>query len=162
MKIKYLKKVQDNPTIGMWTNEGLSLEEINELENKYNRGDSFPTAIREYLYLAGRFSNLALDHYGSFDKMQIEATDSLEMYQVNIERPYFVISQYDNCMQFTFIYLDDIEEDPKVYNCYVDYIEDGVEFITSTAKRRFVAMINAHVEVSLVDAKYYKSNNEEK
>ena len=149
--------MKSNATIGLWTNRGLSIEEIKLLEEKYNSGQLFPKAIREYLFLAGGRNNLGLDVYKNINEMQIQSAKVLKHYDNHINRPYFVISQYDNCMQFAFIYLDEVDEDPKVYNCYVDYIEDGVEFIEPIVQKRFVAMIDAYVKGRLINSKFYKS-----
>ncbi|MFM2387931.1 MAG: hypothetical protein RL660_2688, partial [Bacteroidota bacterium] len=57
MEIKILKKVAANPIVDGFKNRGMSLQEIAKLEQLYNHGRAFPQCLREYLYLAGEFSN---------------------------------------------------------------------------------------------------------
>jgi len=68
MRIKYLSIVQKNPTKnrpGEETrlfNEGMTMADITRLETKYNTGNKFPLALREFLYLCGRGSSGADDY----------------------------------------------------------------------------------------------------
>lgn len=53
MIIEYLKTLRDNPIINGYNIEGISETEIQQLEQLYNNGNTFPKVLRELLYLAG-------------------------------------------------------------------------------------------------------------
>lgn len=55
MEIKYLKQLKDNPNLkpSIGPREGWEISKIEALEIKYNKGNPFPKAFREYLFLAG-------------------------------------------------------------------------------------------------------------
>ena len=155
MEIKYLKKLKDNPTVGGWTNKGINLEGIKELENLYNNGNPFPVAFREYLFISGNRTIVALDRGNGYKWMQEAAKEGLELYEVSIDRPFFVTHQIDNCMQFAFFYLDEKEDNPKIYNCYVDHEEfDFINFIEPIFQEGFAELIDDFVYKAKVDEKY--------
>ncbi|MCC2589771.1 hypothetical protein [Chryseobacterium sp. MFBS3-17] len=68
MNITYLTKLQENPVKGSFSNEPLSLNEIQQLENLYFSGNSFPKALAEMLFLAGQYC-IVLD-FGDNDNQQ--------------------------------------------------------------------------------------------
>lgn len=61
MNIEILTKLKDNPKrnpnkLGYeFENEGLSVVEIEQLEQDWNNGNNFPKALRELLYLGGAY-----------------------------------------------------------------------------------------------------------
>lgn len=141
MDIKYLQILVDNPRIKVpdaeawWTNEPLDMQEIEALEVTYNGGLTFPTSLRELLYVAGG-SCYVLDYagFGSQNILQQKARSCLTMYGRNfsITRPYFVIDVYNYGDQFLFVYLDEGGSDPMVYQALLD--EDEDPWITSLGR----------------------------
>jgi hypothetical protein len=116
MKIDFLQNLRDNPKLGLFENEPIELEEIHKLELLYNNGDRFPKALRELLFLAGGYCEV-LD-FGLNDtqqEMQEEARSWLPIYKRQIPRPFYVIDVYNSGDQFLFVYLDDNELNPIVY-----------------------------------------------
>ena len=114
MEIIYLKQVKENPKLRGFINEPMSITEIEALENKYNKGGVFPKAFREYLFLAGNFNNLAFDDLGEgLNELQKLANEELAMVGQKVDRPFFAFSVYNS--QYSVIFLDESEEDPKVY-----------------------------------------------
>jgi hypothetical protein len=145
MKIKVLKILKDNPAI---TSPGgyvrkldpITMEEIINLEEAYNKGNPFPIALRELLYLAGK-SCYVLDH-GHFytqTEMQIGARSWMTKYGRNfhIDRPFFVIDVYNAGDQFLFVYTDEPEDDPMVYEALFDqsFVEREGYFTYSLERR---------------------------
>lgn len=154
MKITLLQKMLKYPTLRNWSNEGLNLDEINILEQKYNSNKEFPKALREYLYIAGRQSNLGdIDTGLGYDWMQKTAKKELDEIGKIIERPFFVISQLDACTQFGFIYLDEPSEDPIKYNCYAhkSYWDDGTNFIEPSPSGTLSSFINVCIDRAIED-----------
>src|SRR5437773_741294 len=96
MEIKYLKKMEQNPTIGSFTNRGLPLEKIEALEKKYNNGKPFPQAFREFLFLGGDFDNIGFE-IGDWDYMQEGAKRGLKNNGHEIKRPFFVFKHLNGC-----------------------------------------------------------------
>ena len=52
MTIQYLQKLRDNNKMDGFTDEGLSLSEIAQLEQLCNNGNPFPQVLKELLFLA--------------------------------------------------------------------------------------------------------------
>jgi hypothetical protein len=142
MDIKYLMMLNQYPSVTMRTGyvkriEKLPIEEIVNLEYIYNSGYTFPKALRELLYLAGK-SCYVLD-YGrnnSQEEMQQRARGWFTAFGrlgPNIERPFYVIDVYNAGAQFLFVYLDEGKDDPIVYEANLDMsdIDDGEPFIHS-------------------------------
>lgn len=141
-----------NPTLRNWSNEGLAIDEIKILEQKYNTNKEFPKSLREYLYIAGRQSNLSdIDTGLGYDWMQETAKKELNECGKSIERPFFVISQLDACTQFSFIYLDELSEDPIKYNCFAheSYWDDDTNFIEESPTGKLSNFINICVDRSI-------------
>ncbi|WP_343534727.1 SMI1/KNR4 family protein [Pedobacter sp.] len=126
MEIQYLTYLRDSP-IGNWPIKPISLSEIEQLETLYNNGDSFPKALKELLFLAGKYCYV-LD-YGVFDDLQ-EMQDFVrsEMAEENktITRPFFAIDVYNLGDQFIFVYLDE-GDDPPTYELH--YYSDDNDWI---------------------------------
>jgi hypothetical protein len=153
MEIKYLKKMQQHPKLRSWKNEGMSLAEIEKLEQEYNQGRPFPTAYREFLFLGGEHSNLGdIDTGVSYEWMQQLAREEVAASGKTIDRPYWVTDQLDRCTQFGFIYLDEDTEDPVIYYCYADksyHKEFG--FIVPRPQGTFSNYINVCVERAVLE-----------
>lgn len=114
MEIKYLHQVVENPTLEGFTNRKLSTEKIEELETKFNAGKEFPLAFREFLYLAGDFNNFGFDDLGKgLDEFQNFALKEIKAAGQKVDRPFFAFDVYDSV--YSVIFLDETEEDPKVY-----------------------------------------------
>lgn len=112
MEIEILKNLEDNPK-GQpefdLENESLSLSEIEILEGVYNNGNPFPKALREYLYLAGRYCWLL----GGSKEEQIAVREQLAYFGLEIVRPFYVL--YYDGETFDIVYLDEEDDDPKYY-----------------------------------------------
>lgn len=120
MKIQYLTKLKDYPYDDnvkddeTSKNEGISLEEINSLEQKWNNGNKFPLALKELLFLAGDYCNVF--DYGIFDsqeEFQDFARQDFEESNKIISRPFFVLD-YNTGYNFLFVYLDE-GDNPNIY-----------------------------------------------
>lgn len=157
MEIKYLKSLENYKGNATFYKKGISIEEIEKLEQEFNNGDKFPIAYREYLFLAGDTNALYLDEGNGHKWMQETSKNNIEEYNLDIGRPFWVISQVDNCMQFSFIYLDELEDNPKVYICYVDYIED---FIAPIKQGNLIDLIETYLIAAISDANYLDFDKE--
>jgi hypothetical protein len=130
MEIEYLtrlaknpKKYPDYPEYNFQDNKPISMEEILDLELKFNQGRPFPKALRELLYLAGKqcycllFNMLDDDgempeqRYQEF--VQRQTRIELKRYNVHIDRPFYVIDSRDGT-SVRMVYLDE-GDDPMVY-----------------------------------------------
>ena len=134
MEIKYQTILKNNliikPAGAMASDSGflftvkpLTIDEIVNLESKYNNGNPFPTSLRELLFLAGKDCHV-LD-YGLNDtqeEMQDEVRECLVEYGFNdlITRPFFVIDVHRGSSLFLFVYLDEEVNDPTVYQADLD------------------------------------------
>ena len=146
MEIKFLTRFSKIKSIGGWETKGLSINQIVELENKYNNGNKFPVAYREYLYIGGESHGLRLDEGKGFDWLYEMAQKELDENGQSIDRPYFVIDQLDACEQFGFIYLDESEEDPIVYICKPPYVQDGFNLIEPYEQKQLSNVIDALID----------------
>lgn len=122
MDIKYLTMLKDNPEDSPNNSEhsdtiiGISLDEINQLELKYNKGLPFPKAIKELLFLAGEYCYVF--DYGlteTQEEMQEDARSWLVNHNREITRPFFVVDIYNAGTQFLFVYLDSHIDNPTLY-----------------------------------------------
>lgn len=118
MTIEYLKELEANPFLLFsdgykFTNRGISLAEIQQLEQLYNNGNPFPKVLKELLYLAGDFCwCLDMGSYDTQQELQDELRDLfLRVFGVTITRPhYFVdVRVFDMPM---FIHLDEGDNPP--------------------------------------------------
>jgi hypothetical protein len=112
MEITYLTQLStfnERP----FPNEGLSMEQIRDLQEKFNKGKRFPKAFEEYLFIAGEYNNVAYDSPDGLEELQEEVKVALESYGQTIDRPYFAFHSVD--WNFLAILLDETDEDPKVY-----------------------------------------------
>ena len=123
MDIKYLTLLNNNRSVTSFgtgfvkTLQPISEAEIISLESAYNNGHTFPSALRELLFLAGNYCYV-LD-YGmndSQEELQQYARENLTEYgrTFSINRPFYVIDVYGASDQFIFVYLDE-GQNPMVY-----------------------------------------------
>jgi hypothetical protein len=121
MEIKYMTKLLEKGSFrsGMTPNEPMTLPEIEEMEAKYNNGNPFPKAFREYLYLAGKNGQTSMvDEDWETTYEDFEEFEKLNNFQIN--RPVLLFDKSDGESVFKFFYLDEEKEDP---DCYI--LEDG-------------------------------------
>lgn len=127
MNIEYLKLLRDNPvknpnsTGHKFIIRGISLTEIEQLEQTWNNGNPFPKALRELLFLAGEYCYVF--NYGVYDtqqELQEEKREDMVDNGKTITRPFFVMDTW-NADQFSFVYLDE-GDNPYIYdaNSYKD------------------------------------------
>lgn len=129
MNIEILKNLRDNParypnrSSNKFENEGLTMEEIKVLEQTWNNGNLFPQALRELLFLAGKYCYV-LDYniHETQQEMQEELRDAMQFRGHSYSRQFYIIDNYGGD-QFLFIYLDETMDDPKVY----EYASDAIE-----------------------------------
>lgn len=119
MEIVYLKELQNNPIkYGDTKNFPLipiSEQEISQLEQLYNNGNSFPKALKELLFLAGK-DCYVLDYGMNESQQELQEFVRVFMAEENrsITRPFYVIDTYNAGDQFLFVYLDE-GDNPAVY-----------------------------------------------
>ncbi|WP_417350482.1 hypothetical protein [Flavobacterium alkalisoli] len=118
MEIECLKELELNPCDYIYThfvNEPISLTEIENPEQLYNNGKPFPKALKELLFLAGKFCYV-LDYniFETQQEMQDYVRELLEEDNILIQRPFFVIDVYNAGTQFLYIYLDE-DDNPAVH-----------------------------------------------
>ncbi|MBP4136950.1 SMI1/KNR4 family protein [Flavobacterium geliluteum] len=123
MKIEYLAKLQDNPyenpsdLKNSFIIEGITLNEIQDLEKLYNNGNPFPKVLKELLFLAGNYCYVC--DYG-IDETQQELQEWVREDMADngrtISRPFYAFDVYGGD-QFLFIYLDE-GENPTVYEAH--------------------------------------------
>ncbi len=94
MIIEYLKELENNPTRGIFSNEGIiEITKIQKLEQDYNNGNPFPKVLKELLFLAGNYCGY-LD-FGSYDTQQElqneERLELLNVFGVTISRPHYFV-----------------------------------------------------------------------
>ena len=120
MEIQYLKKLQKNSKIGSQKIIGVTENEIQKVEKKYNI--AFPKAYQEFLFLAGKYignlplydttnlEDLAADWHQEIMWEELDRTNATKDFQ----RPFWQFAESNGCEQFAFFYLDD-GDDPTVY-----------------------------------------------
>lgn len=121
MDIRYLNQLKDNPvrypndTEHRFPIKGIPETEIAQLEQLYNNSNPFPVVLKELLFLAGNFCYV-LD-YGIYDTQQ-DLQDGIREFMIinnrSISRPFYVFDVYGG-YNFLFIYLDEGEENPSMY-----------------------------------------------
>lgn len=112
MEIKYLNKMNDNPSFAGYKIEGLENSQIEMLEEKMNKGEKFPLAFREYLFLGGKKGGTGVVD-NDFEELRADCQEDLNRFSYKMERPYFVFDNYDS--QYSIFFLDEVDEDPKLY-----------------------------------------------
>ena len=128
MNIVYLKKLKENS----FQNESISIAEIQQLEQQYNSGNLFPKALRELLYLAGKYC-IVLD-FGVEDSQE-HLQEYVRGKMINkgktITRPFYVIDVYNAVDQFLFIYLDE-GDNPGVFEGHYYENQDWITKVDDT------------------------------
>ncbi|SNR17730.1 hypothetical protein [Tenacibaculum jejuense] len=102
MEFIYLQKLLENkdtlekyPTISR-NPEGNSMEEISEYENKFNGGKELPKALKEYLYISGKFCPLGFDVIdGDYIGLRKFYNKKLVERGVKIERPFMIFDNFE-------------------------------------------------------------------
>ncbi|THD32870.1 SMI1/KNR4 family protein [uncultured Flavobacterium sp.] len=126
MTIEYLKKLKENLKIGSEKSRGVSINEIEKVEKKF--GIIFPTAYKEFLYLAGEYSGnlMILDTDDletiSSDWHQEIMWEELQDTGTKIDRPFWLFAESNGCEIFYFFYLDEEKSDPVVH--MVNYAQE--------------------------------------
>ncbi|TXF79491.1 SMI1/KNR4 family protein [Chryseobacterium sp.] len=113
MNIEYMTQVKENPVLEGFKNRSFSLDKIKQIEQKFNHGKEFPKAFREFLFLAGDFNNIAFDGIDGIEELQEYAKEDLEKTKQKVDKPFFAFHVYDGL--YSVIFLDETNEDPKVY-----------------------------------------------
>ncbi|SDI48540.1 SMI1 / KNR4 family (SUKH-1) [Chryseobacterium taeanense] len=145
MQIEYLTKMKNTPKIGSWENRGISEQEIEKLEQKFNV--TFPKAYKEFLFLGGEFQNAidwdTITEY--LDWTQENIKESMD--EVNLDlKPFFAFANYgnDQCLFFfvegenppIYIYAEDKFHKnekgeyvyyKKVFNSFSDFIDKSID-----------------------------------
>ncbi|MET3981970.1 hypothetical protein ABIB62_004592 [Mucilaginibacter sp. UYP25] len=131
MEIKYLKKLNNYPSVqrasgNVFYLEGIPLEDIQNLETLFNNSQPFPTALRELLFIAGKYCYvLAYGVSENQSAMQQKQRNFLLRYNRLLTRPFFVVDAYNEGEMFLFVYLDESLTDPVIQQAVFDGNEDG-------------------------------------
>ncbi len=149
MEIEYLKELRDYPSAHpnkeYKTIKPISLQEITELENLYNEGQTFPKALRELLFLAGKYCYV-LDYGLNTSQQELQEFVSELMVETNnqIRRHFYAIDVYNAYDQFLFIYLDD-GDNPSLYEAYYgrneeNFIRKVQPYLTDIINKRIICI----------------------
>ncbi|TFF33771.1 hypothetical protein [Mucilaginibacter psychrotolerans] len=148
MEIELLQNLKDNPNLSLFENKGISLQEITLLESVYNNGNPFPTALREMLFLAGEFC--AVFDFGleeTQQEMQEAARSPMPKYNREILRPFYVVDVYNAGSQFLFVYLDENQFDPIIYEAVLhERHNDSTPWIHALLDRTLSQFIDSRLE----------------
>ena len=137
MEIVYLKELKNNPVMSGITRNfpivPVTEVEIIQLEQLYNSGNPFPTALKELLHLAGG-SCYVLDYGLNETQQQLQEFVRAEMLDEGrvITRPFYVIDVYNALDQFLFVYLDE-GNNPAVHEGHYVNSITRTNWITSVA-----------------------------
>lgn len=124
--------------------EGLTINEIETLEQKYNHGKNFPKAFREYLFLAGEYFNGGFDTLGEgLDQLQEYAKEDLEMAGQKVGKSFFAFDVLDS--MYSVILLEETHEDPKVYLLMPFLAKGGSEPLLKPNGWDFTALVNESI-----------------
>jgi hypothetical protein len=145
MEIKYLNKILENPNLKSWPIKGLSVNKIEELEQLYNQGKPFPTATKEFLWLSGIDNNIGFDDSPNIFKLQERARENLTQCGFNIDRPFFAFDNVTDCESFSFVYLDENQDDPDVYLCEPYEAKYGEPLIRRYKDYTFKSLVEEHI-----------------
>lgn len=145
MTIKFLNAIIKNPNLKSWSNKGLGEQEIAKLEQKYNNGKKLPISIEEFLFLAGDINNIGFDTHHTIFRLQESARENLEYCGHKIDRPFFAFDHLDDCEQFTFVYLDEDQNDPDVYIAEPYYVKYGHPLVHRYRDYTFSSLVNEHI-----------------
>lgn len=124
--------------------EGLSIYEIENLEQKYNYGKKFPKAFREYLFLSGEYFNGGFDTLGEgLDQLQKYAKEDMEMAGQILNKPFFAFDVLDS--MYSVILLDETDDNPKVYLLMPFLEKGGSEPLLKPNGWDFTALVNESI-----------------
>lgn len=123
MEIQYLTKLKDNPyenpsdLKNSLIIEGISLNEIQQLEQLYNNGNQFPKILKELLFLAGNYCYVC-DYGINENQQELQEWVREDMIENGrtISRPFYAFDVYGGS-QFLFIYLDE-GDNPEIYEAH--------------------------------------------
>lgn len=136
----YMKNLLNNPNLSPYaTLEGLSEEKIIALEAKYNDGNSFPIAFREYLSIAGIVSGTGVVD-NDFDDLYERLEEHIGWTGYKIERPFMAFDKLDG--QFTIFFLDEEKEDPDCYIFYPSGKKEGHSPLLWPCELTFSELVN--------------------
>lgn len=134
MNIEYLNLINEYPILQGSGNVGVGMDIIEKYENE--NGIVFPKVYKEFLFLAGKQSNILITQNHSFlstKERQDYTKETLKDYGVSIGENFWVIADLDGGGQFDFFYFNDPDaedpENPPVYASYPDYIEDNIDYL---------------------------------
>jgi len=150
MEIKYLKKLKENLKIGSEKSKGVSIDEIKKVEDKFSI--EFPTAYKEFLYLAGEYSgNLPIMDTAdletiSSDWHQEMMWEELQDTGTKIDRPFWLLAESNDCEIFYFFYLDEEKADPVVH--MVNYAYEDRKRNVRSLKISFSEFISQMIDLA--------------
>lgn len=129
MDIQYLKIMKNNPLVGDEENEGITKQQITEMEAFANH--KFPDAYREFLYMGGHNNNVTQfsdsSGYLFYQKLRKSVDLVLQEDDFKIERDFWVIAALDGGQQFDFFFYDEGENPPIYYYCsYLGEFDDNI------------------------------------
>ncbi len=142
MEIEYLKKLDETSELNTFVTKGISLEGIVSLEDKYNNGELFPKAFREYLFIGGEQEG-TFTVSDDWEMLREDFQESLEGNNFTLDRSVFVFDMEDGGNVFLFFYLDEDKEDPDVYLFLSgNYLAGTPSYIKSANGHTFSGLIN--------------------
>lgn len=147
MEIKYLTQLQNNPTRDrIFTNESLEISEIEALEGAYNNDSVFPKALRELLFLAGKYC-IIFDFglHDSQQELQEFVRSNLLEEGKSISRPFYVIDIYNAYDQFLFIYLDE-GDNPPIYEATYTQLSAMSEYWIRKVQPSLSNLVNLRIQ----------------
>ncbi|WP_299332901.1 SMI1/KNR4 family protein [uncultured Psychroserpens sp.] len=152
MDLLYLQKLKDNKKIGSQAIEGVSEQKI--LETQQKLGIMFPTAYKEYLFLAGKNSgNL---HMLETDDLETLASDfykelldeDLKETKTSFDRPFWAFASSIGDQGFWFFYLDENSENPETH--YYSYeATEPYESIVGSHGLSFSELVDSRIDFGL-------------
>lgn len=155
MKLQYLQKLKETPSVSYCSFEirGISEQEITDYEKQLDI--PFPTSYREFLYLAGDSPGYLTLLEGESGIKELTNPDFITFFEadkklggVSIERPYWVFSTGTD--GFLYFYLDEKSEDPKVWICQWGFGEVEIEPYDDFTFSEYINSVIDHSK------KYYK------
>lgn len=157
MELQYLKAYFDvkdtlkNYPTNKWNPEGMSLEDIENLEQMLNEESSFPKVFREFLFIGGKYDGLGINGPidGAYDRMTKKGNLLMQERGIQVNRPFIIYHSFEGKV-FSFIYLDE-GDDPQPWNLSVDKADDtdDGEHIWKTPFATFSEKINYLVNSAL-------------
>lgn len=151
MEIIYLKTLAAFSGIGEQQREGLTLDEIDELEKQVSI--AMPQTYREFLSLAGKddgglVTMPGTSGYSIFDEgVQDLLKGRIASGYVTIDKPFWAFEEMDGFEQFRFFLLDG-NPNPNVYSVQYD-IYDYSKSVIVDEKMTFSTYIEGTIQDSL-------------